>query len=269
MNYTADEVMEYISEEDVKFVRMAFCDVYGKQRNVAIMAGELPRAFDHGIAIDASAVPGFDMDVRSDLFLRPNAETLKELPWRPQHGRVAHMFCDIIHPDGSPFSADTRRLLRGAVEAAAERGLEPWLEHMERSVEMRLNTFLYVVREGTAQEAVAATGKEGEGVVALLTSLEKDVQLMNESHVFTCGEVAERLAEEGCALAAAISLVEQEDILAELMASRPAPDPNGPHPSPFPRSCRGECGECPGNVSARPEVPLTKPCFYAILERYV
>ena len=122
MNYTADEVMEYISEEDVKFVRMAFCDVYGKQRNVAIMAGELPRAFDHGIAIDASAVPGFDMDVRSDLFLRPNAETLKELPWRPQHGRVAHMFCDIVHPDGSPFAADTRQLLRQAVDAAAARG---------------------------------------------------------------------------------------------------------------------------------------------------
>lgn len=122
MNYTADEVMEYISEEDVKFVRMAFCDVYGKQRNVAIMAGELPRAFEHGIAVDASAVPGFDMDVRSDLFLRPNAETLKELPWRPQHGRVAHMFCDIVHPDGSPFAADTRRLLRDAAETAAERG---------------------------------------------------------------------------------------------------------------------------------------------------
>ena len=122
MNYTADEVMEYVSEEDVKFVRMAFCDVYGKQRNVAIMAAELPRAFDHGIAIDASAVPGFDMDVRSDLFLRPNPSTLKELPWRPQHGRVAHMFCDIVHPDGSPFAADTRRLLRQAVEAAEEKG---------------------------------------------------------------------------------------------------------------------------------------------------
>ena len=122
MNYTADEVIQYVSEEDVKFVRMAFCDVYGKQRNVAIMAAELPRAFDHGIAIDASAVPGFDMDVRSDLFLRPNPETLKELPWRPQHGRVAHMFCDVVHPDGSPFAADARRLLRAVAEDAAEKG---------------------------------------------------------------------------------------------------------------------------------------------------
>ncbi len=122
MNYTPDEVMQYVLEEDVKFVRMAFCDVYGKQRNVAIMAGELPRAFDHGIAFDASAVSGFDMDERSDLFLRPNASTLKELPWRPQSGRVAHMFCDIVYPDGTPFEADTRALLRRTVEAAAEKG---------------------------------------------------------------------------------------------------------------------------------------------------
>ena len=122
MNYTPDEVLQYIAEEDVKFVRMAFCDIYGRQRNVAIMASELPRAFEHGIAFDASAVKGFDMDVRSDLFLRPNADTLRALPWRPQIGRVAHMFCDIVHPDGSPFEADTRTLLRTAVREAAQQG---------------------------------------------------------------------------------------------------------------------------------------------------
>ena len=119
MKYTPDEVMQYVLEEDVKFIRMAFCDVYGKQRNVAIMAGELPRAFEHGIAFDASAISGFDMDERSDLFLRPNADTLKELPWRPQSGRVAHMFCDIVRPDGAPFDGDSRALLRAAAEEAA------------------------------------------------------------------------------------------------------------------------------------------------------
>jgi glutamine synthetase len=124
MNYTPDEVMEYILEEDVEFIRMAFCDIYGRQRNVAIMPSELPRAFEHGIAFDASAVSGFDMDVRSDLFLRPDAATLKELPWRPQHGRVAHMFCDIVRPDGTPFAADTRQLLRQAVGQAAAQGYE-------------------------------------------------------------------------------------------------------------------------------------------------
>ena len=124
MNYTADEVMEYVSEEDVKFIRMAFCDIFGEQRNAAIMAGELPRAFEHGIAFDASAVSGFDLDVRSDLFLRPDPSTLRELPWRPQHGRVAHMFCDIVHPDGKPFAGDCRSLLRRTAEAAARKGYE-------------------------------------------------------------------------------------------------------------------------------------------------
>ena len=122
MKYTPDEVIQYVQEEDVKFIRMAFCDVYGKQRNVAIMPTELPRAFEYGIAVDASAIPGFHMGLRSDLFLRPNAETLKELPWRPQHGRVAHMFCDILHPDGSPFAGDTRALLRRAVDLAGQQG---------------------------------------------------------------------------------------------------------------------------------------------------
>lgn len=122
MNYTPDEVMDYILEEDIKFVRMAFCDIYGRQRNVAIMASELPRAFAHGIAFDASAIEGFDMDVRSDLFLRPDPTTLRELPWRPQTGRVAHMFCSIVHPDGTPFAGDTRRLLQQTVQQAEARG---------------------------------------------------------------------------------------------------------------------------------------------------
>lgn len=124
MNYTPNEVMQYVQEEDVKFVRMAFCDIYGRQRNVAIMASELPRAFAHGIAFDASAIEGFDMDVRSDLFLRPDPTTLRELPWRPQTGRVAHMFCSIVHPDGTPFAGDTRRLLQQTAAQAAERGYD-------------------------------------------------------------------------------------------------------------------------------------------------
>ena len=122
MRYTPDEVMQYVREEDVKFIRLAFCDVYGKQRNIAVMADELPRAFSHGIAFDASAVDGFGGEVRSDLFLHPDAATLRQLPWRPQQGRVAQMFCDISEPDGTPFEADTRHILKTAVDAAERAG---------------------------------------------------------------------------------------------------------------------------------------------------
>ena len=59
MKYSKEEVLQYMQEEDVKFIRLAFCDVFGKQKNISIMPQELPRAFEHGIAIDASAIAGF------------------------------------------------------------------------------------------------------------------------------------------------------------------------------------------------------------------
>lgn len=122
MKYTPEEVMQFVQEEDVKFIRLAFCNVYGKQHNVAIMPSELKRAFEFGVAIDASAIDGFGGEIRSDLLLHPDASTLIRLPWRPEQGKVVRMFCDISYPDGRPFERDTRSILKKAVADAAERG---------------------------------------------------------------------------------------------------------------------------------------------------
>ncbi|MBR6430480.1 MAG: glutamine synthetase [Oscillospiraceae bacterium] len=123
MKYSKDEVIQYTREEDVKFIRLTFCDVFGKQKNIAIMPEELPRAFEYGISFDASAIAGFGDESRSDLLLHPEPETLMPLPWRPEHGRVVQMFSGITHPDGTPFACDTRSLLKRAVEEAKEAGL--------------------------------------------------------------------------------------------------------------------------------------------------
>ncbi|MBQ9557745.1 MAG: glutamine synthetase [Clostridia bacterium] len=123
MKYSKEEVMQYVVEEDVKFIRLAFCDVFGKQKNISIMPDELPRAFENGIAFDASAIAGFGDETHSDLFLHPEPETLTWLPWRPEHGKVVRMFCSIHYPDGRPFECDTRSLLKKAVADAAAAGL--------------------------------------------------------------------------------------------------------------------------------------------------
>ncbi len=123
MRYSKEEVMQYVQEEDVKFIRLAFCDVFGKQKNISIVADELPRAFEYGIAFDASAITGFGDETRSDLFLWPEPETLTWLPWRPEHGKVVRMFCTIRRPDGSVFECDTRSLLKAAVSDAKTAGL--------------------------------------------------------------------------------------------------------------------------------------------------
>ena len=122
MRYSTDEIMQFVQEEDVKFLRLAFCDVTGKPKNVSIMPTELERAFEHGIAIDASAIEGFGGETHSDLFLHPDPDTITVLPWRPEHGKVARMFCSITYPDGRPFENDVRTLLKDAICHAREQG---------------------------------------------------------------------------------------------------------------------------------------------------
>ena len=122
MKYTPQEVIQFIQEEDVKFIRLAFCDCFGRPKNISIMPHELERAFKYGIAIDASAIAGFGDEVNSDLFLHPDASTIALLPWRPEHGSVVRMFCSIAHPDGTPFAHDTRGILKQAVADAAKAG---------------------------------------------------------------------------------------------------------------------------------------------------
>lgn len=118
--YTENEVLEFIKEEDVKFVRLAFFSLTGKQKNISILASELPRAFKYGVGFDASSVDGFQTPDKSDMFLHPDPATITILPWRPSSGKVVRMFCDIKYPDGTPYEKDCRYLLKKAVQTAKD-----------------------------------------------------------------------------------------------------------------------------------------------------
>ncbi len=122
--YDVNTILEYVKEEDVKFIRLAFIDIYGKQKNVSIMPHELEKAFKYGVSIDSMAIDGFESGYKSDLFLFPNADTITILPWRPREGKVIRMFCDIKYPDGRDFTCDTRKLLINAISEAKKNGLE-------------------------------------------------------------------------------------------------------------------------------------------------
>lgn len=123
MKYSKQEVMQYVLEEDVKFIRIAFCDVFGKQKNISIMPSELKRAFEYGVVIDASSIEGFGGEEHSDLLLHPDPATLTLLPWRPEHGKVVRMMSAVTYPDGTPFEADTRALLKRAIDDAKDMGV--------------------------------------------------------------------------------------------------------------------------------------------------
>ena len=124
MEYTIDEVMKYIEEEDAKFIRLAFRDVFGTQKNISVMPGEIQKAFEEGVPVSSREIAGFEAFPYPYLYLRPDPSTLAVLPWRPDSGRVLRMFCGLFTPEGETFAADTRAILKNAVAKAKEAGVE-------------------------------------------------------------------------------------------------------------------------------------------------
>ena len=122
MSHSIAELMQFIADNDVKFIRLAFCDIFGVQKNIAVMADQLPHAIDRGISFDASAIAGFGNVVESDLFLVPDLNTFSILPWRPAQSGVGRFFCNIQYPDGTPFEGDGRYLLSRIEQQAARDG---------------------------------------------------------------------------------------------------------------------------------------------------
>lgn len=123
MDYSKDEVIEFIRQEDVKFIRLAFCDFLGNLKNLAILPEQLEKAFDYGISFDGSAINGFATPDHSDLFLVPIPSSLTVLPWRSTTGKVVRMFCEIRNADGTPFERDSRFILWNVCEKAKAAGL--------------------------------------------------------------------------------------------------------------------------------------------------
>ena len=123
MKHTAQDILNYVEDNDVKFVRLAFCDIFGNQKNISVYSSELPYVFEHGICFDGSSIAGFLHTEESDLVLWPDPDTMTILPWRPTEGRVMRMYCDIRLPNGRPFEGNCRGYLQSVVDRARAMGL--------------------------------------------------------------------------------------------------------------------------------------------------
>ena len=109
------QILKLIDENDVKFIRLAFCDPMGTQKNISIISSELEQAFTQGKALDVCALPVFSEMSNTDLLLFPDPSSFSLLPWRPRTNSVLRFYCDIKNPDGTNFSGDGRNMLKNAV----------------------------------------------------------------------------------------------------------------------------------------------------------
>ncbi len=122
-NYSREDIIKLVEEEDVEFIRLQFTDIFGSLKNVAVTSGQLVKALDNECTFDASSIAGFAGVEESDMYLHPDYSTLEIFPWRPQQGKVARLICDVYRPDRKPFAGDPRYVLKRALAEAEEMGL--------------------------------------------------------------------------------------------------------------------------------------------------
>lgn len=121
-NYTREEILDIVEEEDVEFIRLQFTDMFGTLKNIAVPASKLEKAMDNQCIVDASYIEGFIRSEETDMYLHPDLSTFSILPWRPQHGKVARFICDLYRADGSPYEVSPRYILKNVLKQAKDMG---------------------------------------------------------------------------------------------------------------------------------------------------
>ena len=120
--YTREDIIRLVEEEDVGFIRLQFVDSFGGLKNVAMTSDHLDRILNNECMFDGAAIQGYDTKERTEFILAPDLDTFTIFPWRPQRGRVARLICDVWNPDGTPYEADPRYVLKKALAEAAKQG---------------------------------------------------------------------------------------------------------------------------------------------------
>jgi len=116
------DVIKQIKEQKIEFIHLWFTDVLGFLKSFTMDVDELDTAMSEGMGFDGSSIQGFARIEESDMIAMPDPTTLQILPWRQKGALVATMFCDIVRPDGTPYEADPRYVLKRQLKRAADMG---------------------------------------------------------------------------------------------------------------------------------------------------
>lgn len=109
---------------NVQFLRLTFTDILGHTKNVEVPISQLGKALGGDVMFDGSSIEGFARVEESDMVLKPDLSTYRIFPWGNSQARVARVICDVVRPDGQPFSGDPRYVLRRAIQQARKQEVE-------------------------------------------------------------------------------------------------------------------------------------------------
>ena len=91
MKYTKNEINKIVHDEDVRFIRLQFTDIFGSMKNVSITPSQLEKALDNKIRFDGSSIDGFVRIEESDMALYPDLDSFAIHPWGQERGKVARL----------------------------------------------------------------------------------------------------------------------------------------------------------------------------------
>src|SRR5438045_5964215 len=115
-------VLERIKDEGIEFLLLWFTDIEGHLKSFAITPAEIEGALDDGMGFDGSSITGFNAIEESDMVAIPDPQSFQVMPWKQGETKIARMICDIVTPDGNPYTGDPRYVLRRALERMAALG---------------------------------------------------------------------------------------------------------------------------------------------------
>ena len=81
-NYTREDILRMVEEEDVGFIRLQFTDIFGTMKNIAITTSQLEKALDNEIMFDGSSIEGFARVEETAMYPQPKLNTFVILLWR-------------------------------------------------------------------------------------------------------------------------------------------------------------------------------------------
>jgi len=122
MGYTKNDIFRLVEDEDVEFIRLQFTDIYGNLKNMAVTSSQLDKALDGKCRFDAAAIADYMDEEEMIMYLVPDLDTFEIFPWRPQQGKVARLFCDVVDKDGNAYGGDPRFVLKRAIKKAEDMG---------------------------------------------------------------------------------------------------------------------------------------------------
>ncbi len=158
--------------------------------------------YDNG-KVSVTCCTGMGLDGEEPMTFTARGETLAEAVADMKNGYMRQ----------EPIFSHTEHIIIGS--EAADRGIGSVLDYVARDVQMRMSTNIFILKDGTAEEAITKCTGKTSSASDMLTSIKAEAPEAGEGYVFTGEDIMSALAGKGCALIQAVSLVDSPELSSE------------------------------------------------------